>query len=181
MYNAYLQEPLETDLGVYSNLKNYLTTRLAIISPAQQELLHTSRLYYHETSDTGYEVALQAAQDINCSRNIHLRGKLAGVTNDMYHLVPPQQHIQFKFTKSDPKFHLYRPDDSDGEEYVVEILKAYLHLTRVRLTDKAHEAFMRRWKKESVYIMPYTRTEVAAILSALSLFITTCCRFIITL
>lgn len=122
--------------------------------------VYWSRLYYHETADSCFTTEVLAAKDVHKSRLIHLHGKLAGVTNDMYRLVPPQQQIEFKFTKADPKFYLYRERDDDGKEYVVEIHNAYLHLTRVRLTQNAMNAFMRRWKKEKIYYMPYTRTEV---------------------
>lgn len=42
----------------------------------------------------------------------------------------------------------------------VEIHAAYIHLTRVRLTEEAHKLFYAKWKREKIYILPYDRSEV---------------------
>lgn len=100
--------------------------------------------------------------DVNRSRTIHLRGKLAGLTNDWYRLVPPGTAFEFKMTKADESYYLIRETipDGDDEEYKVQILDAKLHLTRVRLTSQATDLFNQYWKKEGFYSMPYTKSEV---------------------
>ena len=153
---------MESDLGIYSNLKQYLTTRLGALTNHQQDYLHKTRLYVHETSASGFDARCQGHIDINRSKIIHLRGKLAGVTNDWYHIVPPGTSFDFKFTKADESYYLIRESlpDGDEEEYKVEILEAQLHLTRVRLSQEANDLFTKYWQKEGLYSMPYTKTEV---------------------
>lgn len=128
--------------------------------PENREFLHKTRLYYHELSDNDVEVNYKAYRDVFKSNVIHLRGKLAGFTKNMYNLLPPGNSIEFKFTKANERFYIIRDAESE-EEYKVEIISAFLHLTRVQLSEKAREEFMARWKRERFYYIPYTRSDVS--------------------
>ena len=115
--------------------------------------------YYHQLSDNDSAVKRQAIKDVHKSRHIHLKAKLAGFTNGMYHLLPPNQAVGFKFTKGNKRFYIIKSDDNT-KEYKVQIVSAFIHLTRVQLTDKVNEQFMARWKRERVYLMPFCRGDV---------------------
>lgn len=132
--------------------------------PEYREFLHKTRLYYHELSDNDGTVDYQAYRDVFKSNVIHLKGKLAGLTKNMYNLLPPGNSIEFKFTKANERFYIIRHDTSD-EEYKVEIVSAFLHLTRVQLSEKAKDEFMARWKRERFYYIPYTRSDVSLLIT----------------
>lgn len=153
---------MQTDLGVYSGLRNYFNIRLSAISEDQQKMLHKSRLYYHETSKNGNEVTKMAARDISGGKRFRLRGRLAGFTQHMYRLLPPNNSVEFKFTKAADDFYSIPIITHANMEnkYKILIMEAKLHLKRVRLTTRAHEEFMARWRKERIYNMPYTRSEM---------------------
>lgn len=101
----------------------------------------------------------QAIKDVHKSRHIHLKGKLAGFTNGMYHLLPPGQSLEFKFSKGNSRFYIIKSEDN-AKQYKVQIISAFLHLTRVQLHDKVNEQFMARWKREGIYLMPFCRGDV---------------------
>lgn len=163
--HLHLQVGLQTDQGVFSNIKNYLTTRLqkGIVTPEMQEYLHKTRLYYHEV--VGKSNEHEHITDIHRSRPIHLKGELMGFTKGMFNLLPPGYSIEFKFTKANDRFYLIKTDANDDREYKVEIISAFMHLARVQLSEQAKEAFMARWKRETIYYMPYKRTDVRCIMN----------------
>jgi len=151
---------LQTDQGVFSNIKNYLTTRLqkGIVTREMQEYLHKTRLYYHEVIGATNE--RQQIRDVHRSRKIHLKGELMGFTKCMFNLLPPGFSVEFKFTKANDRFYIIK-SEQDDEEYKVEIVGALLHLARVQLSEQAKEEFMARWKRERFYYIPYKRTDVS--------------------
>jgi len=151
---------LQTDQGVFSNIKNYLTTRLqkGIVTREMQEYLHKTRLYYHEVIGATNE--RQQIRDVHRSRKIHLKGELMGFTKCMFNLLPPGFSVEFKFTKANDRFYIIK-SEHDDEEYKVEIVGALLHIARVQLSEQAKEEFMARWKRERFYYIPYKRTDVS--------------------
>lgn len=154
-----LQASLQRDLGDFSNIKNYLTTRLTPMTPEQREYLHTTRLYYHQVNGDPDKWHRARIRDVHKSRHIHLKGMLAGFTNGMEQLLPPQQNVEFKFTKANERFYINRREDCT-DEFKVEIIAAILHVTRVQLMPNLDEAFMARWRRERRYFIPYTRGDV---------------------
>ena len=151
---------MQTDQGVFSNIKNYLTTRLqkGIVTREMQEYLHKTRLYYHEVIGATNE--RQQIRDVHRSRKIHLKGELMGFTKCMFNLLPPGFSVEFKFTKANDRFYIIK-SEHDDEEYKVEIVGALLHIARVQLSEQAKEEFMARWKRERFYYIPYKRTDVS--------------------
>jgi hypothetical protein len=112
----HLQRELQKDLGDYSNIKNYLTTRLTPMTPTQIKYLHKTRLYYDQS--VGSSTQAQRIEDVHRSRHIHMRGMLTGLSNGVKHYLPPQQSLDFKFTKASPRFYMMR-EDGNTQEYKV--------------------------------------------------------------
>ena len=156
------QTELETDQGIFSNVKNYLSVRLEEMPYEKREFLHKTRLYYHEAYGNFAEVQRQCKADVHKSRNIHLRGQLMGFTKNMFDLLPPGNSVEFKFTKANDRFYIIKEDNPDNnEEYKVQIVNAQLQLTRVQFAEETREEFMLRWARDRYYYMPYTRSDVS--------------------
>jgi hypothetical protein len=129
------------------------------MTPEQRQYLHHTRLYYHQVKGDPDQVSTQRFADVHKSRHIRLKGLLTGFTHKLFHLLPPNQMLDFKFTKANERFYINRREDCD-QEYKIEILDATLHITRVELKPPFENAFMRRWRREGLYLMPYTRGDV---------------------
>ena len=86
------------------------------MTPSQVKYLHKTRLYYDQS--VGSTPMRQCIRDVHKSREIVMRGILTGLSLGLDRYLPPQQQLEFKFTRANPRFYIMR-EEGNTQEYKV--------------------------------------------------------------